>query len=100
MKNKLGSSALKAFSIYAAVIVIMVIAAEFIAPFKNFLAALTGHHWTAKGVIGVLLFIIITFIFNTRDGKDDLGKTINFAIISAVSGSIVLFLFFAIHYNI
>ena len=100
MKNKLGSSALKVFSIYAAVIVIMVISAEFIAPFKNFLAALTGHHWTAKGVIGALLFIILTAIFNAKGDDDDLGKNINLAIVSAVSGSIVLFLFFAIHYNI
>jgi len=97
MKNKLASSALKAFSIYAAVIVIMVIAAEFIAPFKNFLAGLTGHHWTAKGVIGALLFILLTFIFNTMGKDDDLGKNINLAIVSTIAGSIVLFLFFMIH---
>ncbi|HNX22658.1 MAG TPA: hypothetical protein PKG60_01330 [Spirochaetota bacterium] len=98
MKNKLAVSALKAFSIYAVVMVITVIAAEFIAPFKNFLAALTGHHWTSKGVLGALLFIILTIIFNVKGNDDNLGRNINLAIISAVSGSVVLFLFFALHY--
>jgi hypothetical protein len=100
MKNKLASSALKAFSIYAVVIVIMVIVTEFSAPFKSFLAGLTGHHWTAKGVIGAFLFIILTILFNAKGSDDDLSKNINLAIVSAVSGSIVLFMFFAIHYNI
>ena len=100
MKNKLAASALKAFSIYAGVIVFMVIVAEFNATFKNFLAGITGHHWTAKGVIGMLTFLILTLIFNIKGSDDDLGKNINLAVISAVTGTIVILLFFTIHYNI
>ena len=97
MKNRLAISALKAFSIYAVVIVLMVIIAEFSPPFKKFLAGLTGHHWTAKGVIGALLFIILTVIFNAKGTDDNLGKNINIAIVTAVSASLVMFLFFFIH---
>jgi hypothetical protein len=97
MKKRLGIAALKAFSIYAVVIVLMVIIAEFSPPFKKFLADLTGHHWTAKGVIGALLFIILTIIFNAKGTDDNLGKNINIAIVTAVSGSVIIFLFFIIH---
>lgn len=100
MKNKLAASALKAFSIYALIIVIMVIVTEFSAPFKSFLTGITGHHWTAKGLIGLLTFIIFTFIFNVKGSDDELGKNINLAVISAVTGTVVLLLFFTIHYNI
>ncbi len=100
MKNKLAASALKAFSIYAVVMVIMVIVTEFSAPFKSFLVSLTGHHWTGKGLIGVLLFTILTIIFNLKGSDDDLGKNINLAIASAICGTVVMFLFFAIHYNL
>lgn len=97
MKNRLGIAALKAFSIYAVVIVLMVIIADLAAPFKNFLAGLTGHHWTAKGVIGALLFIILTVVFNAKGTDDNLEKNINFAIITTVSGSVIMFLFYIIH---
>ncbi len=79
-------------------ITIVVIAAELAAPFKNFFAGITGHHWTARGIFGVLLFILLTLIFNAKSGSDDLGKSINLVIVSAVSGTIVLFLFYTIHY--
>ncbi len=98
MKNKLGTSALKAFTIYALVITAMVIAAELIAPFKSFLAGLTGHHWTAKGVIGAILFILLTFIFNAKGSDDNLGKNINLAILSSVTGGVIMFLFYLIHF--
>lgn len=98
MKNNLGIAALKAFCIYAVVMVIMVIAADSFAPsFKQFLAGLTGHHWTAKGVIGAVLFIILTFVFNMKGNDDNLLKNINRAIGTAVSGTIIIFLFYVIH---
>lgn len=97
MKNNLGIAALKAFCIYAVVIVIMVIAADSFAPFKSFLAGLTGHHWTAKGVIGAALFIILTFVFNAKGNNENLLKNINRAIGTAVSGTIIIFLFYVIH---
>ena len=81
MKNKLAASALKATVIYIIVTVVMIIAAEFIAPFKNFLASLTGHHWTAKGVISGIIFLFFTFLFNAKGSDDDVGKNIGIVII-------------------
>jgi len=98
MKNKLAASALKAAVIYIIVTVVMIIAAEFIAPFKNFLASLTGHHWTAKGVIGVVIFLFFTLLFNAKGSDDDVGKNIGIVIICSVTGAVILTLFFFIHY--
>lgn len=100
MKNKLAVSALKAFSIYAVVITIMVIGMEFSPAFKKFLEAVGSHHWVGKGILGTLLFIILTFLFNAKGSDDNLGKNINRAILSAIACSAVMFLFFAIHYNL
>jgi hypothetical protein len=44
-------------------IVIMTIWSELSKNFKNFLAGLTGHHWTAKGLISLVFFILVYFIF-------------------------------------
>lgn len=98
MKNRIPASALKAASVYIILMTIVIIAAELAAPFKNFLAGITGHHWTAKGIFGALLFIIFTLIFNAKSGSDDIGKSINLVMVSAVSGAIVLLLFYTIHY--
>lgn len=100
MKNKLAASALKSASIYIAVLVVVIVAAELFSPFKNFLAGLTGHHWTAKGVLGVILFILLTFLFNLKGSDDDLNKNITKTISTAVTGIVVLFLFYIIHYFI
>ena len=98
MKNKLVSSALKAAAVYISVTVVIIIVAEFIAPFKNFLASLTGHHWTAKGVIGVVVFIVFTLLFNAKGSDDDVAKNINHVIFFSIAGSLILILFFLIHY--
>jgi len=96
MKNKLGASALKAYSIYVPIMTAMVIVTEFSPAFKNFLVAVGGHHWTGKGIIGTLLFVILTLIFNAKGSDADLGKNIKLAMISAIAGTIVIFLFFIV----
>jgi len=96
MKNKLAVSALKAYSIYVAVMVVMVIVTEFSHPFEKFLKAIGGHHWTGKCILGVLLFLILTLLFNAKSNDEDLGKNITRAMISVISGTVVIFIFFMI----
>lgn len=98
MKGRIPVSALKAASVYIILMTVTVIVADLFLPLKNFLAGITGHHWTAKGLLGSLIFIILIFIFNAKSGDDDLKKSINFVIISSVTGIIALMLFYTIHY--
>lgn len=41
----------------------MTIGAELSAPFKNWLAGFTGHHWVTKSWISVLVFVLFFFVF-------------------------------------
>jgi hypothetical protein len=98
MKNVLVSAALKAASIYILLMTIVIIAAEFFKPLKDFLAGVTGHHWTAKGLLGIIFFVVLTLIFNFTGKDDDVKKNIDRAIGSTIIGLVVLGLFYVIHY--
>ena len=39
-------------------VAIITIAAELAEPVKGFLAGLTGHHWTGKGIISLVIFLL------------------------------------------
>ena len=41
---------------------VITILAEMVKPLKDGLAAMTGHHWVTKSIIGMLLFIILAII--------------------------------------
>lgn len=51
----------------ALLLAVLVIAAELISPFKNFLKAAFTHHWIGKGVIITLAFVIFGFLFKDKD---------------------------------
>lgn len=96
MKDIIATAALKSASVYAVYITILVIAADLSASFKSFLAGITGHHWSAKSVTGLALFIILTLIFS-KTGDDNVDRGIKIAEWSAVSGAAVIALFYIIH---
>jgi len=76
-------------------IVIMTIWSELSKNFKNFLAGLTGHHWTAKGLISLVFFILVYFIFmNLISDKEEDRRLIKNVIWIAIFSSIIIFLFY------
>ena len=93
---------MKKFNYYNAIssasvlLVILIISAEFIKPFKVFLASAFFHHWIGKAVIITLVFILVGFlyretkIFNIQDEK--------FAWNSTIISLVIILLFFIIHY--
>jgi len=44
-------------------ITLLIILADTYLPLKNFLAATLYHHWVAKGILGIFVFVISYFIF-------------------------------------
>ena len=78
-------------------IVVMTIAAELSASFKDILVKLAGHHWVAKGVIAVVAFFIIYMILK-NDKEVDVHKIAWYAVISTVIFSLMIFLFFVYEY--
>jgi hypothetical protein len=78
-------------------IVVLTVAAERFPPVKAFLAGLTGHHWTAKGLIALIVFFVVAFLFSRKeDAADPLGS-VSTVIISAVLGALAIFVFYLLH---
>mgnify|MGYP001615390955 FL=1 len=77
--------------------------AELSVPLKDWLKSISGHHWTSKSILSMLLFIIALLLFYglSRQWKDDdqkLKKTLALLIATATLGVIVIALFFTAHY--
>ncbi|OGF67194.1 hypothetical protein A3H04_02575 [Candidatus Giovannonibacteria bacterium RIFCSPLOWO2_12_FULL_43_11c] len=52
-------------------VVALTIGAELSAPFKNWLAGFTGHHWVTKSWISIIIFVLFFFVFRIA------GKSVN-----------------------
>ena len=75
-------------------VVIITAAAELSAPVKSLLAGLTGHHWTAKGIISLIIFFVVAFVFAQKEDPDDITGLVRGVLISAVLGAITIFVFY------
>jgi len=75
-------------------VVIITIATELAEPVKAFLAGLTGHHWTAKGVISLVLFFVVAFVFSKKEDPVDVTGLVRGVLISAVLGAVTIFVFY------
>lgn len=76
-------------------IVVMTILTEISASFKEFLTQLAGHHWTAKSLISVFVFILLSLIL--RNSSEDSGailKSITILLGSVVLAGLIIFSYF------
>jgi hypothetical protein len=97
--NKFSIKAL-AYACHAVIwfVVIITIAAELSAPVKGFLAGLTGHHWTAKGIISLVIFFVVAYFFAKREDPLDVTGLVRGVLISAILGAIAIFVFYLLLY--
>lgn len=79
-------------------VVTITIIGERVKPFKDFLASLTGHHWVTKGAGAFVLYILLYALLARLVHDSDDTKPIYGAVLSAVTGGLVLFLFFLLHF--
>ena len=82
-------------------VTIITIIAELKAPLKNWLKSLSGHHWTSKGILSLLLYIAATLVLyfavkNVDDKK--VRASLWIAIVTTILGSLVLLTFFTGHH--
>jgi hypothetical protein len=80
-------------------VVIITIATELAEPVKGFLTGLTGHHWTAKGVISLVIFFAVAFVFAKKDDPGNVTGLVRGVLISAVLGAIAIFVFYLFEYS-
>lgn len=96
MKDRIAAAALKSASVYIVYITILVIVTDLSPSFKSFLTGITGHHWSAKSLTGLILFLILTALFS-RMQDDNVEKGIKITMLSTVCGFAVILGFYLIH---
>ncbi len=68
------------FGISAAIVILfntfLMIVKEEIPLVHTMMVALSGHHWTSHGLIDVTLFIILGFLFSSRNIKVNISSLI------------------------
>ena len=93
-------------SAYAAIltiifVVVITIWAELAAPLKDWLKTFSGHHWTSKSILSILLYTAATIvmypIFQKAEGAS-VRRAISILIIFTVLGVIALTAFYTGHH--
>jgi len=81
------------------IVTLITLIGEFSEAFKNGIAALTGHHWVTKSIIGMVVFVILSIIlgYTIKPDNENSAKYIWSTFGVALGSSVVLFLFFTIH---
>jgi len=78
-------------------LLILIIGAELIEPFKTSLKTIFGHHWIGKAVIITVIFLAVGFLFRNKKsvGKFQQDKIAWYSTISSLIG---ILLFFVMEY--
>ncbi|MDP3991516.1 MAG: hypothetical protein Q8P66_01260 [Candidatus Colwellbacteria bacterium] len=93
-------------SAYAAIltiifVVVVTIWAELAAPLKSWLTAFSGHHWTSKSILSILLYVAVTMVmyrlFRKPEGAS-VRKALSLLIIFTVLGVVALTAFYTGHH--
>jgi len=82
-----------------AVIVFLTLFSEMSEGFKNLLKAMTGHHWTSKGIIALILFFALYFAFRKMKTKEnDIWKYTKHVFWLTIVFSLIILLFFVFEF--
>jgi hypothetical protein len=73
---------------------VLTIAKESFAPLLKGMAAITGHHWITHGIIVIVLFFVLGFIFSGAQSEGNSSPSARgitvWTIVSAVIGLILI----------
>lgn len=78
---------------------LLLIAKESHAPLKNWMKSLSGHHWITHGIIVIVLFVVLGYIFSISgmNRKINADKTSGLVITGTVLGGLIIVGFFFKH---
>jgi len=64
--------------------------------FRDFMAALTGHHWVTHGIFDLLVFFILGYVFTARGIRRDGNVLASYVVGSTVLAGLMIVGFFVI----
>ena len=82
-------------------VTVITIWAELFAPLKEWLKDFSGHHWTSKSILSVLLYVIVTIVlyWTIHDQNETrIRKALIVLLIFLVLGSIIITAFYTGHH--
>lgn len=90
-----------AYAVHAVIwfVVLATVLAELSPAFKELLAGGFGHHWIAKSDIAVILFLVTAMACSRLKDPSDISGLVSGALLSAISGAVVIFGFYLLHFN-
>jgi uncharacterized BrkB/YihY/UPF0761 family membrane protein len=100
-KSKLILSSSFATIITIVFVVVLTIWAELSVPIKDWLKNFSGHHWTSKSILSVLLYVVATAVLYwllPKSGDNYLKKTLGLLLGFTIFGTLILALFFTGHH--
>lgn len=68
---------------------------------KDWLKALTGHHWTSKSILSLGIYFVGTALFYVlpkKMGDETVRKYLKALLVASILGTIIVFLFFTGHH--
>src|SRR3989344_5674176 len=76
-----------------AIIVFLTLFSEMSEGFKNLLKTMSGHHWTSKGIIALILFFALYFALRRIKAKEnDIWKYTKYVFWSTIVFSLIILL--------
>ena len=88
------NSALRATIWAIFLVTFLTLVAELFTPLKETLALLFGHHWTGKGILAALLWIVAAHVANDKP----LSRPTKYLICTVSISSVAIISFYLIHY--
>ena len=78
-------------------LVILIVIAELVEPFKTLLKTTFGHHWIGKAVIITFVFLVVGFLLRNKASIGNFSDD-KLAWYSVLGSLIVIFLFFIMEF--
>lgn len=103
MENKLDKKAVGfslSYAITSIFTALLVILKESFGPLKDAMKALTGHHWATHGLVTILLFFILGYVFSKESYREkfDAKKLSSMIVWFTIAAIIIISGYMLVHY--
>ena len=78
------------YSITSILSALLVVLKESNESVHNFLVAMTGHHWASHGLINIVIFLVLGYIFSKRDQDMSQSSLIKMVVVSTVISGLII----------
>src|SRR3989338_2809482 len=100
-KPKLIKSSASVATVAILFVVVITIWAELSVPLKNWLASFSGHHWTSKSILSILIYAVMTIVIyfaSNNPNNKSVCKSLSVLFATTILGTIAIAFFYTSHH--